>query len=175
MTVAAALWLATVLVAGQVGEAATVRPETAFLMRRLGLPDALSLVIARADLNGDGRPETIAYVADPTACGIGGCLLYVLSRVHGRVRLVTRTTIAKPPIWLLSTRTHGWRDLAFELAGGGAPPRRARLRFRGWNTVTDPNAAPTTAQTGEVLITRDAVDRVFTRRRSPTLAGPPAR
>ena len=85
----------------------------------------------------------------------------MLSRVHGRVRLVTRTTTARPPVRLLSTRTHGWRDLAFELAGGGVPARRVKLRFGGWNTFTDPNSAPTTTQTGGVLITRAAVDHVF--------------
>lgn len=37
---------------------------------------------AKADLNGDGRPEVFIYVKDDDRCGSGGCSLYVLTHAQ---------------------------------------------------------------------------------------------
>jgi hypothetical protein len=89
---------------------------------------------AFTDQNGDASDEAIAWARDANACGTGGCNLDVF--VHGRSgwRLLSSTTITRPPIKVLSTRSHGWRDLSARQAGGGIePPFEAWLRFNGRN------------------------------------------
>lgn len=98
---------------------------------------------ADADLNGDGRLESVIYVTDPDYCGSGGCTLFVLSPHGGSYRIVLRETVVRRPILLLSTVTRGWRDLGVTRWGGGVlQPYTARLRFSGHRYARDAFESP---------------------------------
>ncbi len=135
------------------------------LARRLGLPDAATLVSSRVDLNRDERPETIAYAADSARCGTGGCSLYVVDGASGRV--VMRATVAQPPVQVLATRSHGWRDLSVAVSGGGASPHRARLSFDGRRYPSNASLGPATTAEGRTVIAAEVVDAAFTQPRRP--------
>jgi hypothetical protein len=111
---------------------------------------------ADADLNGDGRKESLVYLTDPRLCGSGGCLLLVLSPKGSSYRIVMRTTVTNPPILVLRTAAHGWRDVGVTVRGGGIiRPYMARLRFNGLrypSNPTMPPALPLHRPSGEVLI-----------------------
>ena len=112
--------------------------------------------VAMADLGGDRRPEALIYaMADvdgdgqANLCGSGGCNLYVLTPVPTGYRRVGRTTLTRPPIRILATRTHGWRDLSVRVAGGGiGRGYHARLRFDGRSYPSNPTVPPTSPWTG---------------------------
>jgi hypothetical protein len=95
------------------------------------------------DLNGDGQDEAIVYVNDRRYCGSGGCLLLVLKRGGTSFKIVGRTTITWPPIKVLEHQTHGWRDIAVQVHGGGiAPGYEAVLSFDGDHYPINPAVSP---------------------------------
>ena len=98
---------------------------------------------ATADLNGDRADEIILWSQEPTMCGSGGCVLFVLTPQGRRYRVVTRMTVTRPPIRVLATSTRGWRDLGVRVAGGGITrPYEARLRFDGRSYPRNPSMPP---------------------------------
>jgi len=91
------------------------RSVRAYLQNRLkdartDYPDT-RYALAWVDLNGDGRNEAVVRIMSRGYCGSGGCQMYVLSPSRRRWSLVGRMTITKPPIRVLNSRNHGWRDL----------------------------------------------------------------
>mgnify|MGYP000370166062 CR=1 FL=1 len=86
---------------------------------------------AEFDLDGDGRAEQFVYADGADWCGSGGCTLFVLTPAGGQWRQLLRATISWPPIAVLPSRSHGWRDIAVATGGGGARPATARIRFDG--------------------------------------------
>lgn len=128
----------------------------AALREALG-PDAgeARYVAGRADLDGDGRAEAVAHVAGPLLCGTGGCPTLVFTPEGDGLRLVTQTTVSRPPVVALAGRTKGWRDLAVGVGGGGAEAGLARLRFDGEaypDNPTAPPAEPVAEARGDTLV-----------------------
>ena len=113
---------------------------------------------AEFDLDGDDRPESFVYVTDQDYCGTSGCLLLVLSPTHDSYRVVMRATATQLPVRILPTSTHGWRDIAVTVAGGGIlKPYLARMRFDGRRYPSNPTvrpAVPLRRAIGRVLIAR---------------------
>jgi hypothetical protein len=97
---------------------------------------------AEADLNGDGQAEQFVYANDRDFCGSGGCTLFVLQRQPVGYRVVLRSTVTQLPVRLLATSSHGWRDLAVDVAGGGIHSGTVRLRFQGNKYPGNPTLAP---------------------------------
>ncbi len=98
---------------------------------------------AFVDLNGDGVKEVIVHVTGRAWCGSGGCNTYVLAPKGSSYAVVTRMTVTRPPIRVLTTRSHGWLDLAVFVAGGGIlPGYEAVLRFDGSTYPTNPTMPP---------------------------------
>lgn len=98
---------------------------------------------AFADLNGDGRSEFVAYVYGFDVCGSGGCRTVVLTPIGNGYRLVAEIPISHPPIVLRRGKSHGWRNLAVFVAGGGIlPGYMAELRFDGRTYPENPTVAP---------------------------------
>src|SRR6185437_3388628 len=60
---------------------------------------------ALVDLNGDGKPEAIVYLSGPGWCGSGGCGMLVLTPQGNSYREITSTTITRPPIRVLQSKT----------------------------------------------------------------------
>lgn len=128
------------------------------------------------DLDGDGHPEALIYalaMADDTRtpetvkeanlCGSGGCVLYVLSLAPSNYRVITKTTIVKLPVRVMSSISHGWHDLGVQVSGGGITPGyEARLRFDGHSYPSNPSmppAIPLKNVSGKVLINADPPPR----------------
>ncbi len=122
--------------------------------------------VASVDLNGDNRPEALIYAMSTSAggkqsdlCGSGGCDLYVLSLTPTGYRQISDISITRPPIRVLPTATHGWRDLGVTVAGGGViKGYEARLRFDGRSYPTNPTVPPVLqlkTTIGKVLIAND--------------------
>ncbi len=118
---------------------------------------ALTYAQASVDLNGDGTDEVLAYVMGPMVCGSGGCNLYVLAPDGGNGgegwRVVTRTSVTRTPVGVLTTSTNGWRDLAVSIGGGGANAGWVRLTFDGRTYPSNPTAPPATPLDGPPDVT----------------------
>lgn len=98
---------------------------------------------ASVDLNADGVAEVIVLALDREYCGSGGCTMFVLTPTRKGHRVVTRTTVTRPPVRVLSTSSHGWRDLAVRVSGGGVRrPNDVQLRFHGRSYPSNPSVAP---------------------------------
>ncbi len=96
----------------------------------------------RFDLNGDRRPEVVVYLVGSYICGTGGCNLLVFRNESGEYRLVSESSIVNQPVVVSTKRTRGWNDLIVFVAGGGAPPRHATLRFNGRTYPDNPSSEP---------------------------------
>jgi hypothetical protein len=97
---------------------------------------------AFADLNGDGTPEAIAYVAGPMVCGTGGCPLLVFTRAADEYRLVSSMAVVQPPVRLSPRSSQGWRNLVVGVGGGGMAAGNAELKFDGTSYPTNPTVPP---------------------------------
>ena len=130
---------------------------------RTSAPDT-RYVAAWADLDGDRRPEAIVFFLSRGFCGTGGCTLYVFTGAGGSWRQVGHIMITRAPIRVLATRSHGWRDLRVQVAGGGVRAFVARLAFNGRRYPGNPSLAPAVRRgtPGRVLITdQDAMRPLF--------------
>lgn len=115
--------------------------------------------IVETDLNGDGVPEIVAYLSSQDFCGSGGCRLLTLQRRPGGAKAVMNATITRPPIRVLSTASHGWRDIAVQVGGGGLRPHEVVLKFDGAAYPSNPSLPPARPANvgvrGKVLIAKD--------------------
>lgn len=111
---------------------------------------------ARADLNSDGTPEAVVYVAGPMVCGTGGCPVFVFATGPDGYRLVARLSVVQAPVRLAPRSSHGWRNLVVGVGGGGLAAGNAELKFDGKAYPTNPTVAPAEPVTdltdSEVLI-----------------------
>jgi hypothetical protein len=106
---------------------------------------------AFVDLNGDGVNEAIVYVIGRSWCGTGGCNMLILARDGTSWKEVTSTTITRPPIRALKTKSNGWRNITVWVQGGGIEPGyEAELRFDGKNYPYNPSAPPARRLVGKV-------------------------
>jgi hypothetical protein len=97
---------------------------------------------AVADLNGDGTPEAIAYVAGPMVCGTGGCPVLVFATAADGYRLVSRVSVVQPPVSLAPRSSQGWRNLVVGVGGGGMAAGNAELKFDGTSYPANPTVPP---------------------------------
>lgn len=104
---------------------------------------ALRYTWSRVDLSGDGRPELVAHVLGPMACGTGGCPLLIFQEPRaGRLELITRMSLFKDPLIVSETRHHGWKDLISRVRVDAAHGYYALLRFDGNSYPTNPSVPP---------------------------------
>jgi hypothetical protein len=74
------------------------------------------------DLSGHGKQDVIVYVTGQSWCGSGGCTTLLLSPSRSSYKLVTKITISRLPIRVLSTEANGWHDVSVHVQGGGIQP-----------------------------------------------------
>ena len=119
-----------------------------YLQHYIGDPKAYDNASTRyiavfADLQDNGNKDAIVYLMDDGWCGSGGCTMLVLAPTASSYRLVTRTTITWTPIRVLSTKSHGWHDIAVWVQGGGIQPGyEAQLSFNGKKYSSNPSVLP---------------------------------
>jgi hypothetical protein len=103
------------------------------------------------DLKDDGTQEVIVYVSGRDSCGSGGCSALVLAPQGSSYRVVTELTITRLPIRVLSTKSHGWRDISVRVQGGGIiEPYDAKLMFDGTTYPDNPSVPPAQKITNNV-------------------------
>ena len=111
---------------------------------------------AEAELSEDREKEVIVYLTSSAFCGSGGCNTLILRRTPRGFRTVMNATVTRPPIRVLDSRSHGWRDLGVMVSGGGImSPYEARLRFDGRHYPSNPTvwpAQPLNRITGEIIL-----------------------
>jgi hypothetical protein len=94
------------------------------------------------DLNGTGSNEVIVYLMNGAWCGSGGCTTLILAPEKSSYCAVTRVSATWPPIRILETRSHGWRDIGVWVQGGGIQPGyEAVLHFDGKEYPSNPSVA----------------------------------
>jgi hypothetical protein len=127
--------------------------RVSFQEDRATYPDT-RYVAAWADLDRDGRPEALVYLISGAFCGSGGCNLMIFTTAGRSWREIADMSVTNPPIRLLATSSHGWRDLAVTVAGGGARRHEALLTFNGRTYPSNPSVARTLrrAVPGHILI-----------------------
>jgi hypothetical protein len=102
------------------------------------------------DLNSDGKQEAIVYLIGRNWCGSGGCTTLILEPQDSSYRLITKIKIARPPISVLTTSSHGWHTLTVWVQGGGVQPGyEAELLFDGKTYPTNPSVPPAHRLAGE--------------------------
>jgi hypothetical protein len=122
-----------------------------FLKRYLPDDDATKYPYAFVDLNADGKLEAIVYMTRDSWCGSGGCGLLILAPDKSTYKVITETTITRPPIRVLDTKTNGWRDLGVWVQGGGIQPGyEAKLMFNGKTYPKNPSTPPAQRLKGKV-------------------------
>jgi len=100
-------------------------------------------IAAFADLNDDGKTEAIVHLTSNNWCGSGGCTTLVLVRDGDSWRVLTKISVTRPPIRVLTTKSNGWRSIAVWVQGGGIQPGyEAELRFDGKTYPSNPSVAP---------------------------------
>lgn len=95
---------------------------TAFLREQMAdfIGDSpLNVETGRADLDGDGSEEILAYAMGPMVCGSGGCGLYVLSEAGSSYRILDELTVSHLPVYQLPAGADGWAELGVTVYGGG--------------------------------------------------------
>jgi hypothetical protein len=145
------LMLISVCVAQTMREPNPKRAESlkSFLQSYLGKPyptfeqeKATRYSSAFVDLKDDGTEEVIVYVSGRTWCGSGGCTMLILAPEGTSYRVVTRTTITRPPIRILNTKSNGWHDISVVVVGGGIAGSEAVLPFDGKTYPSNPSVPP---------------------------------
>jgi len=95
------------------------------------------------DLNGDGVPEAIVYLLGRAWCGSGGCTTLILERDNDSLKVLTKVTVTRLPIRVLTKASNGWRSLGVWVEGGGIQPGyEAELEFDGGTYPTNPTVPP---------------------------------
>lgn len=95
---------------------------------------------AFVDLNDDGKPEAIVYLAGRGWCGTGGCTTLVLASTKSSFRVVSKIAVTRPPIRVLDTKSKGWHDISVRVQGGGLQAGyEARLSFDGETYPSNPS------------------------------------
>lgn len=112
---------------------------------------------AFVDLNGDGMLEAVVYLTGNAWCGSGGCNTLILTPDRDSWRVVSRITITRPPIRVLTNVSNGWRNIGVRVQGGGIQPGyEVQLRYDGRTYPENPSTSPaqrlTVKTPGDILI-----------------------
>ena len=82
------------------------------------------------DLNGDGKKEVLTWVPTSDLGGTSGYPIIVFSRTKIGYKVLWEDA-AWTPLILMNTKQNGWRDIAFQIGGGGADWQYNVIRHNG--------------------------------------------
>jgi hypothetical protein len=98
---------------------------------------------AFVDLKDDGTHEVVVYLTGEGLCGSGGCTTLILAPKDSSYKIVTKITITRPPIRVLTTKSNGWHDITVRVQGGGTiRAYEAKLSFDGRTYPSNPSTTP---------------------------------
>ncbi|HET9342780.1 MAG TPA: hypothetical protein VFO25_07700 [Candidatus Eremiobacteraceae bacterium] len=91
----------------------------------------------------DGASTALVYLIGSGYCGSGGCMLFVMVKDGDHWRMMSRTTITRPPIYMLRQTSHGWHDIAVLVCGGGIINcYESEIPFDGRTYALNPSVPP---------------------------------
>jgi hypothetical protein len=133
-------------------------PLKKFLQKYLGEPYPASeqewmtrYSSAFVDLKDDGTKEVIVYLSGRDWCGTGGCVMLILAPEGTSYRVVTKTTVTRLPIRVLTTKSNGWHDVGVVARINGIEPLdEAILSFDGKSYPSNPSVSPARRLEGKV-------------------------
>jgi hypothetical protein len=100
-------------------------------------------LISLQDLNVDGQSEAIVYVLGRNWCGSGGCTTLILTQDKNTWQILTKITVTRLPIRVLSSVSHGWHDIGVWVQGGNVKiGYEAELMFDGQSYPRNPTVSP---------------------------------
>ena len=98
---------------------------------------------ASVSLDGGIKRQYLVYIASRWWCGSGGCAALLVEPYDSSFRVIERFTLARLPIRILPSKTHGWHDLTMPVAGGGIiNGYTVLLKFNGREYPSNPSMAP---------------------------------
>ena len=118
----------------------------------------LSFVSRRVDFNGDGRDEVLVWIPAPNWGGTSGYPIVIFSQKRNGYRKLWDEA-AWTPIILLKSKSHGWRDFAYQVGGGGADWQYVIVKHNG-KSYKD-NKVQEKQPEGELLIDKNWKSTVF--------------
>lgn len=129
---------------GSANSAGTLR---SFLQKKVGWgpasDKAMRYSFARVSLDGNRQRQILVYVSGPGWCGSGGCTAFLLEPLGSSFKVIDRFTLARLPVRILPSKTHGWYDLTMPVVGGGIiNGYTALLKFNGHKYPSNPSMAP---------------------------------
>lgn len=84
----------------------------------------------------------LVYISGDEWCGSGGCFAVLLEPNGLSFKVIQKFTLARLPIKILPSLTHGWHDLAMPVQGGGISGHVAVLQYNGSKYPSNPSMAP---------------------------------
>jgi hypothetical protein len=106
---------------------------------------------AFVDLRNDGAQEVIVYLTGDGWCGSGGCTTLVLAPESSSFKLITKITVTKLPIRVLTTKSNGWHDISVVARINGIEPTyEAKLSFNGKTYPSNPSVPPAQRSAGNI-------------------------
>ena len=119
----------------------------------------LSFVSRRVDLNGDGRNEVLVWIPATNWGGTSGYPIIVFSQKRSGYQKLWDVEQGWSPIILLKSKTNGWRDIAYQVGGGGAEWQYVIAKYNG-KTYKDKNYQEKQPE-GDFLIEKNWKSTVF--------------
>ncbi len=92
--------------------------------------------------------------------------MLILAAKDSSYGVVTKVTITRPPIRVLTSTSNGWRDITVWVEGGGMEPGyEAELRFDGKTYPRNPSVPPARQLTrkvaGEIVVPESAEGKLL--------------
>lgn len=112
--------------------------------------DKTQYLSAFHDLNQDGQSDAVVLLQGLNWCGSGGCTLLIYQGLpNQQFKLVNKTTVTNPPVYVSQQKSHGWKNLIVQSRGLGA----VQLTFDGTAYPSNPSLLPalTTQQASEKM------------------------
>lgn len=106
---------------------------------------------AFVDLADNGAQDAVVYLTGDGWCGSGGCTTLILAPEGSSFKIVTKITIARLPIRVLTTKSNGWHDISVVARTNGVEPTyEAKLSFNGKTYPSNPTVSPAQRLSGRI-------------------------
>lgn len=118
-------------------ERAILRSIPDFTARNMSEPEVnypntwIRYLYNRADLNGDGKPETVVWVYGKRLSAATGFDALIFRSIKGEYQLIGHFADVWTPIIVSKRKLRGWRDLLVWVAGGGTLGHYVGVSFDG--------------------------------------------
>ncbi|MDM1756351.1 MULTISPECIES: hypothetical protein [Acinetobacter] len=101
--------------------------------------DQTQYLSAFHDLNQDGQPDALVLLQGLDWCGSGGCTLLIYQGLpNQKFKLINKTTVINPPIYVSQQQSHGWKNLVVQSRNQGA----VQLAYNGMAYPSNPSLLP---------------------------------